>query len=247
MAHSYNRAGKSTREMADKRYQLRVWWVLITASIVLVICAVVANSKSLGLGGAGVIGLVLLARIIMNYMDRRASKLIREERRAIRGAKAEETIGSILEGLGEDYLVIHDVVSPYGNIDHIVIGKESGVFLIETKAHGGRVTVSNGRLLVNGHDPEKDFIAQALKNALWLRGKIQSEIKEEVWVTPLLVFTNAFVERSRPLKGVTILNKKYLLEALQKPAAKPQATLIWEKREIIRDMLYSSGGQDSKG
>jgi hypothetical protein len=50
--------------------------------------------------------------------------------------------------------VIHDVVSPYGNIDHIVLNAQGGIFLIETKAHGGRVSVVDGRLLVNGHDPE---------------------------------------------------------------------------------------------
>jgi hypothetical protein len=43
--------------------------------------------------------------------------------------------------------------------------------VLETKAHGGRVTVKDGRLLVNGHDPEKDFIAQALHNTYWLREK----------------------------------------------------------------------------
>ncbi|HSD85851.1 MAG TPA: hypothetical protein VLG46_18450 [Anaerolineae bacterium] len=36
----------------------------------------------------------------------------------------------------------------------------TGVFLIETKAHGGKVQVLNNRLLVKEKPPEKDFIVQ---------------------------------------------------------------------------------------
>ena len=134
---------------------------------------------------------------------------------------------------GDDYLVIHDIESPFGNIDHIVIARQSCIFLLETKAHGGRVSVSNDRLLVNGHDPEKDFVAQALNNTYWFREKIRLAVDVEPWITPVLVFTNAFVERSAPIKGVKIVNKKYLLNLLQRPDKKPQNLAIWENREKI--------------
>jgi hypothetical protein len=62
---------------------------------------------------------------------------VKEERRAAWGAKGEELIGSILEELDEGYLVQHNLLSPFGNIDHLVLGKDSGLFLVETKAHGG--------------------------------------------------------------------------------------------------------------
>jgi Nuclease-related domain. len=119
-------AGQSTREMAAKRYKNRVWFVLLTVAIVLLILLVANNSKALGIGGFGFLGLIILSRVIMNYSDARAKKMIKEEKRAIRGAKGEEKIGSLLENLGEDYLVIHDIESPYGNIDHIVISKQGG-------------------------------------------------------------------------------------------------------------------------
>jgi hypothetical protein len=173
MNNQTKRAGQSTRALAARRYKNRVWFVLGTIAIVTVLLLVANNSKSLGIGGIGLLGLFVAARLIMNYSDVKTNKMIKEERRAIRGAKGEETIGSILDGLGEEYLVIHDVVSTYGHIDHIVIGKQAGIFLLETKAHGGRVSVSNDRLLVNGHDPEKDFVAQALNNTYWLREKIR--------------------------------------------------------------------------
>jgi hypothetical protein len=109
--------------------------------------------------------------------------------------------------------------------------------LIETKAHGGKVSVVEGSLLVNGHEPEKDFIVQALKNTYWLRDKIYQVLSVEVWITPLVVFTNAFVERTAPVKGVTIVNKKYLSNALAKPNTKAQGAMVWENREKILKAL----------
>jgi len=228
-----NRAGQSTREMAALRYKNRVWFVLLTTGIVLLIILVAYHSNTLGIGGFGFVGLIILARLVMNYSDAGTKKMMKEERRAIRGAKGEEKVGSILESLGEEFLVIHDVLSPYGNIDHVVISKENGIFLLETKAHGGRVSVNNGHLLVNGYDPEKDFIAQTLNNTYWLRDKICNLIDVHVWVIPVLVFTNAFVEGTAPIKGVKIINKKYLLNTLQRPNTKAPNLVIWEKREKI--------------
>jgi len=226
--------------MAERRYKSRVRFVLLAAGVILLILVVVSKSEVLGIGGFGILGLLFLARLAMDLMEARAEKMMREERRAIRGAKAEEKIGTILDDLSEDYLVIHDVASPYGNIDHVVIGKRNGVFLIETKAHSGRVSAANGRLLVNGHEPEKDFIAQVLRNTYWLREEIRRVIGVQVWIVPVLVFTNAFVERIVPIKGVTVINKKYILNVLQRPNIKAQNVAVWEGREKIREALYTS-------
>ena len=239
MNNHNKRAGQSTRDMADKRYKSRVWFVLLMAGAVLLILVLVFNSKALGIGVLGILGLGFLARFTMDYMEGKAKRMMREERRAVRGAKAEEKIGAILESLGEDYLVSHDIESPFGNIDHIVISKQSNVFLIETKAHGGRVSIVNGRLLVNGHEPEKDFIAQALKNTYWLRDEIRGVINVDIWITPVVVFTNAFVERTGPIKGVTIINKKYLLNLLQRPSMKAHNLAVWESREKLQEVLYA--------
>lgn len=231
------RAGQSTREMAEKRYRNRVWFVLLTLGFLFLILLAVNNSKALGLGGAGFLGLLILARLITNYSNARTRKMMKEERRAIRGAKGEETVGSLLGTLGDDYLVVHDIETPFGNIDHIVIGRQSGIHLIETKAHGGRVTAAQDGLLVNGHEPEKDFIAQALNNTFWLRDTVQKTIGVEAWIAPVVVFTNAFVERTPPIRGVTIVNKKFLLNVIQRANAKPQNLTFWENREKIRKAL----------
>lgn len=231
------RAGQSTREMAAKRYKNRVWFVLGTFAVVLLILFLANNSSALGIGGLGFLGLIVLARVVMNYSDARTKRMFKEEKRAIRGAKGEEKVGSILETLAEDYLVIHDIVSPFGNIDHIVISKEGGIFLIETKAHGGRVSVKDGHVLVNGHDPEKDFIAQVLRNTYWLRDKVCETIGVEPWIHPILVFTSAFVEQGAPIKGVKVVNRKFLLNLLHLKANKSENLAIWKNREKIGKAL----------
>jgi hypothetical protein len=237
MSSPEKQAGQSTRDMADKRYKTRVWFVLLMLGAALFILVLIFNSKALGIGGFGFLGLLILYRLVIDFTEVKAKKMKKAERRAVRGAKAEKKIGSILAQLGPGYQVIHDVTSPYGNIDHIVISQQNGIFLIETKAHGGIVSVVEGRLLVNGHEPEKDFIAQALKNTYWLREKIGLVLPAEVWITPLVVFTNAFVERTAPVKGVAIINKKYLSNALARPKAKAEAATVWENRERILDAL----------
>jgi hypothetical protein len=56
---------------------------------------------------------------IPGFINRRVDRKLKEEARAIRGAKAEEAIGELLANLSGDYYVLNDIVSPYGNIDHI--------------------------------------------------------------------------------------------------------------------------------
>lgn len=126
--------------------------------------------------------------------------------------------------------------SEFGNIDHVVLSREHGVFLIETKAHGGKVTVVDGKVQVNGKPPEKDFIAQTVRNTQWLSGRLEGITGVTAWVNSSIVFTNAFVEWSRPVKGITVTNKKFLLSNIQR-VRKPLPPAIWDARLTIGDRL----------
>ena len=238
MSYRSGQAGRSTREMARKRRQSAVWIGVFGIAAIIILGLFLMNAKAFGIGGTAVLVLLILLRVIPDLTDRRVGKKLKEEKRAIRGAKGEEKIGELLAALPESFHVLHDIESPYGNIDHIVIGKNAGIFLLETKAHGGRVTVEGGTLLVNGKLPEKDFIAQALRNSFWLRDEISLIVGAKPWITPIIVFTNAFVPPTRPVKNVSIINKKYLLTFLQK-TNRPNAinANVWERRGAIEDRL----------
>src|SRR3990172_2366870 len=49
-----------------------------------------------------------------------------------KGVMGEAVIGYILEGFPDDYRVIHDLSTPFGNIDHVVIGP-TGAYVIDAK------------------------------------------------------------------------------------------------------------------
>jgi hypothetical protein len=233
-------AGASTRQMAHRRKTHAI--VLAVGGLVgLGLLGIAIQSGSALGSGVVLLGygiLIILPRVFERDLDRRMKRV--ED--ADRGAEGEEAVGRILECLGDDHLVLHDVPSPYGNIDHIVISQQQGVFLIETKAHRGKVDVISGRLLLNQRRPQKDFIAQTLRNTYWLRELIGQVIGEEPWVSALLVFTTAFVVRASPVKGVRVLNRRFLLEALQDGSrAAPVNQRLWEGREELRARLLFAG------
>lgn len=234
-------AGKSTRKMAQDRRRTTNLILIGVLILTIVLALTIQNWQALGLGGGAVVGLLILLRVLPDLIDKPIKRRIKEERRADRGAAAEEVVGDLLAGLGDDFFGLNDISSPYGNIDHIVIGKGRGVFLLETKAHGGNVEVTDDQLLVNGKLPEKNFIAQAQKNAYWLRDEIEKVTGSKVWITPVVVFTNAFVAAGRPIKGVYIVNKKYLPGILQRQT-RPTLDLrrTWEAKNQIANKL--SGG-----
>jgi hypothetical protein len=237
-------AGTSTRQMAGKRHKSAIWISILGVVIIVIISLIVLTKYRTWVGG----GVVVLLLFILGYpilsrlLTRRVDKKLKEEKRAIRGARAEEKIGKMFAGLPEGYLVLHDVGSPYGNIDHIVISRRNGIFLIETKSHGGKVTMENDTLLVNGKSPEKDFIAQALNNSYWLKKEIGDLIGITPWITPILVFANAFVQNSKPIKSVKIINKKYLIQALNKQGSNNSSNeQICEQRgKIAQKLLVNS-------
>jgi hypothetical protein len=234
-----NQAGKSTRKMAQNRRRttnLILFGVLILA---IILALTIQNWQAIGFGGGTVLVLLVLLRVLPDLIDKPIKRRIKEERRADRGAAAEEVVGDLLEDLGDDFFVLNDISSPYGNIDHIVVGKNSGVFLLETKAHGGRVEILPDALLVNGKPPEKDFIAQALKNTYWLRDEIEKVIGSKIWITPVVVFTNAFVQAGKPIKGVHVVNKKFLPGILQRQArSTSELHQTWDSREQINKRLH---------
>ena len=231
------RAGESTREMARARRRTTNILLLGLLFLSVILALVIQNWQMIGLSGGAVFALLILLKILPDLIDKPVKRRIKAEHRAERGARAEEVVGDLLSDLDEDFFVLNDIPSPYGNIDHIVIARH-GVFLLETKAHGGRVEILSDGLLINNKTPEKDFIAQALRNTYWLRERIEKITGEKIRITPLIVFTNAFVETGKPIKGVIITNKKFLTSILRRQTRfQSGLSKVWEMREEIQQEL----------
>jgi hypothetical protein len=62
--------------------------------------------------------------------------------------------------------------------------------------------------LLNGREPEKDFVSQTWRGSHRLREILDAE------VVPLLCFTNAFVEGRVYVRGVRVLPLRWLAEEI---------------------------------
>lgn len=236
--NSNNIAGESTHKLGDKRYAHMILYGFIGFGLFVLIVAIINNSKVLGIGGIGFLFLLLLLKFLPDLILKQVDRKGKEVTRARKGAESEERIGELLTGLSDQYFIINDVVSQFGNIDHVIIKKDAGIFIIETKSHHGKVSVVDKTIYLNNHLPEKDFITQTLNNAYWLRKRINSIIESNVWIYPIIVFTNAYVPYLHPIKGIHIVNIKFLISTFEKiDNNNPLNTQIWNKRETIFNLL----------
>jgi hypothetical protein len=232
-----DKAGRSTRKMAARRRSAGLTYLILALGVAIALFIVATNPQAWGVTGLGLLALIIGMRIFGDLLTSRAERLFKAEKRAVRGARGEETVGRILDSLGSNFFVLHDIECSYGNVDHVVLSQSNGVFLIETKAHGGRVEVLNDRLLINGKPTEKDFIAQATRNVYWLKEKFNAAYGLNVWITPVIVFTNAFVPPTKAVKGVFITNKKYLTSVLSRGQSTASTADLWQRREYIERLL----------
>lgn len=165
------------------------------------------------LGLPAVIVLVLIFREVINSLEKEGKYLKKRARDAERGARGEIKVSEKLKDLPDGYNVLHDIAFQGFNVDHIVIGP-TGIFVIETKSHHGKVTAKGDIVLLNGHMPEKDFINQTWKQVYSIKELLKERSGKEWSLKPVLCFTNAFVEVRGAVKGIAVVNIKFLTQYL---------------------------------
>lgn len=141
------------------------------------------------------------------------------------GAVGEERVGRELAKLPHGYYVFHDIKIPgsKANIDHLVIGP-TGVFIVETKAVTGKVTLQAGSVYLNGR--KRNYVEQAWREAVAVQKSI-SELaaNQALDVHPLLCFTRAELPIFQTdIEGVALLGPK----GVRRHISKSQATLAEE-------------------
>jgi hypothetical protein len=200
---TYGRAGVGVRRMA--RPWLLAGLGLFLVLIVLMMWLLPRWRTPLGPGATIAVLLVLM------MIGQSLTRIERRTDKMERGWKAEDAVEAELAKLDEGCHVIHDVViGERGNIDHIVVSP-TGVYAIETKSHAGKVTFDGQQLLLSGRKLEKDFLAQSYAEAMVLKEYLEKVSGgSDYFVTPLIVFTRAFVQVKGRAKGVKVLPLKWL-------------------------------------
>ena len=111
--------------------------------------------------------------ILIKWGGKRLQTLAKDQAAMRRGASGEILVGLILSDFPDEFYVINDLTTAYGNLDHVVIGP-TGVFVLDTKNWRGVVTPdSKGELLLNGRKLEKDFVRQLVGRMLGVRDKVR--------------------------------------------------------------------------
>jgi hypothetical protein len=91
-----------------------------------------------------------------------------------KGAVGEAVVALILDNLPNDYWIVHDLKTPLGNLDHVVVGP-TGVYVIDTKNWRGIVSADgNDELLLNGEPTDKPVVRQAVDRTMWARDRVLS-------------------------------------------------------------------------
>ena len=230
----HRKAGASTRDMEFRRYLTRAGLCLVGLLVVygyLKILPTHTTWNTVPLVVVLIIGLKFFESVLLRKIDH----VHKREKDAGRGAKAEEQVGEILESLDQEHFkVFHDVVLGYGNIDHIVLRRDGAVFVVETKSHSGKISHDGSNLLRNGRPLEKDFVRQTLGNALTLGKHLGAYAQRQVWVTGILCFTRGFVQVRGAIKGVQVINVKWLSNSIESGSSNAELSdWLWEHFETL--------------
>ncbi len=142
------------------------------------------------------------------------------------GVRGEREVGRMLEELRVlGYAVFHDIPGDGFNVDHALIGP-AGVFAIETKTiskpTGRRAEISyDGKhVLVDGHAPDRDPVAQASAIADYLGGLLKRMTDRAVDVRPVVLYPGWWVTRKSGDGRVWVLNEKALGAFLEQAPAR---------------------------
>lgn len=168
----------------------------------------------LGLAGGFLLGLSLHGRLIAplialcaavaavgvyvavwKWSDKRLEILERERMDMRKGAAGEDVVAKKLEAFPNGFYVINDLTTPFGNLDHVVVGP-TGVFALDTKNFRGMVGADGkGELLLNGKPTTKPIVNPFMRRMMDIKDKVRALTSGlDPYFQGVFVFPSARVE-----------------------------------------------------
>lgn len=141
---------------------------------------------------AAFLALVLLFRLLFIQAQRKIEGLEQEPFDLSGDAEAYDQVRNTLEELPDEFRVIHDLSTPYGKVDHVVVGP-TGVFVLATKAWKGEVSSDgNGELLWNQYPLDEPVLRLFAETVSRLKERVEPVAKSPAPdFHPMFVFTAA--------------------------------------------------------
>ncbi len=190
MAKVLGQAGRYVSEQAVEKFQ-RIFLLTFFLSVVdAFLSGYILASKQYYLA----LTLLVSLPFIYKYFKKRANSFEKERLNYRKGLRGEAAVAYILENFPDDHRVIHDLTTPYGNIDHVVIGT-SGVYVIDSKNWRGVVAADgNGGLLINGKPTDKPETKNLTRTVMNVREKVKALCGLDPYMQGVMAFPSALVE-----------------------------------------------------
>ena len=214
------------------------WFLFQFSFLIFILLSILQITFSLKYKGENLLQLFVLLVFagISIYLYLYAKKKAIEGVNFFHGRKGEYAIFYELNKLSRDFHILQGIeFKLIGNIDFVVISSNK-IFAVEVKSHKGVIDLKEGRLVRYGKPFEKDFLKQVKHQALSLHKFIKEKINEDIYVAPIIVFSNSKARLRFGLNqvaGVYVVGKSYLRKAI----FKEKGNFSKEKIERIKNML----------
>ena len=142
-----------------------------------------------------VVAALLAMWLVAHRCFRRLDELERTQDHFRQGAAGEALVGLVLENFPDEFRVVNDLVTPSGNLDHVIIGP-TGVFVVDTKDWRGVVAADDhGELTCNGQKVDRPYVRRFIARVMDVKDNVQALASGvDTYFHPVFVFTSAHVE-----------------------------------------------------
>jgi hypothetical protein len=196
MSKVLGEAGRYVSQQSIKKYQKQFIAIFLITCVFAFGVGCLVGARPKGLFSYALLVLLLITFILAHKkLDRDVASLERERLQFRKGAVGEAVVAHVLDNFPDDYYVINDITTDFGNIDHVVVGP-SGAYIIDTKNWKGVVEADgSGEFLLNGRPTSKPEVKNLIRRIMSIKSKIEvlSPLKDP-FIRGLLVFPSAHVK-----------------------------------------------------
>jgi hypothetical protein len=194
MAKVLGETGRYVTDQSIRKYQAQFFVIFLISWVLAFV-----DGYLLGRGrlpyAVLLIGIFIgVAVLSMKWMNKKVKALETERLNFRKGATGEAIVGFVLDNFPDDFRVVHDLTTPYGNIDHVVIGP-TGAYVIDTKNWRGIVASDGkGELLVNGKPTPKPEVKNLTRRIMGIKEKVKVLSSLDPYVQGIFAFPAAYIE-----------------------------------------------------
>lgn len=239
MAKFYGKASKYLKgNTLIEKYATVLWRALLIVTLYLILVKNIDIFFSQSLIGLLVI-LIMFGPIIwfIIYQIKQRSISFTSFRN---GQKGEGAVWYELRKLSDKFIVFQDIkIGERGNIDFVVLGP-TGLFVLEVKSHRGIINFNGIDLLINNKFFEKDILKQTMAGALNLRDYLLKKTNQELFIDPVLVFSNYGTRVHFGLnrvKNIFVIQKRYLKKLIYSQPEKYSQELISKIENELKNLV----------